>query len=37
MMAPSEISYSTEYEQGFSAYQVIKKRRSAVDMASYIF
>jgi len=32
MSAPSEISYSTEYERGFSAYQVIKKRRSAVDM-----
>jgi len=32
MNAPSEISYSTEYERGFSAYQVIKKRRSAVDM-----
>jgi len=32
MMAPTEISYSTEYERRFSAYQVIKKRRSAVDM-----
>ena len=32
LMAPSEISYSTEYERRFSAYQVIKKRRSAMDM-----
>jgi len=32
MITPSEISYSTEYERGFSAFQIIKKRRSAVDM-----
>ena len=31
-IAPSEFSNPTKYECGFSAYQVIKKRRSAVDM-----
>ncbi len=31
IVAP-EFSDSTKYEQGFSAYQVIRKRRSAVDM-----
>jgi len=32
MTTAPEIPYATEYEQRFSAYQVIKKRRSAVDM-----
>jgi len=31
-IAPSEFSHSSTYERGFSAYQVIKKRRSAVAM-----
>ncbi|MEK7199766.1 MAG: SagB/ThcOx family dehydrogenase [Bacteroidota bacterium] len=31
-IATPEFSYPTKYERGFSAYQVIKKRRSAVAM-----
>ena len=31
-IATSKLFYPIKYERGFSAYQVIKKRRSAVDM-----
>ena len=32
VIGPSEVSKTEKYDLGFTAYQVIKKRRSAVDM-----